>query len=835
MIIAKVRDRDIKLTPLAPVTSGSVGLPVKWEFGEEWDGLQKTAVFKGSDEARDVWLRDDTCSVPLDVLKEYGGPLEIGVYGRLSNGTIVMPTVWGRIDFIRRGVELSEADPSEPEPDWAAQVQAVAQEALEKAEGVEEAAARGDFNGEDGFSPTVETERIDGTNGCIVIEDGAGNKWCFLPGPGSDGDVLIEDDDGNQWHMPAGEAESGEIAAQAEGGGAWHLPVGSDGSGYRITITDKDGEHVAYVWDGERGADGRQGVDGQPGQEGFSPLVNMTEITGGYRLTITDKTGAHSVNIYNGEESIIFVATYGTTTQEELDAAYSAGKLLFAHHDLDYLPLSKASYIEVSGERRWMYAFSGYSFGFHTIMTARKGYGPDWSYREQTVALADDLNTFVAIYGETTQIQLDSAYSEGKIIFVKKDGLCRLLTSTSLYQPTPTAEGIRNYNFALYRPDIKQVETVFWLADGRGWTAATASADWQPKISASGILKGDGAGGVTAAETGTDYGTYSKPSTGIPKTDLASDVQTSLGKADTALQQHQSLAAYRTAADQDAIDAGKEAAGLGLTGASVGDLVRVNAVDATGKPTSWKKVALNEIKCNHNYLENWDFTNPVNQRGQQSYSTTGHCIDRWWRIFGVTTVVDGGISIAGVSSETYGPVFRQALSDPQKFAGKTVTISILVDEITGGYLGLGCSKSRGMNSGTVAVAITRQIMSPGILTTTATIPNDVGSNTYPLLVVNISVAKSATAKIRAVKFELGSEQTLCHNEGTEENPIWVLNEIPDYGEELRKCQRYYQLFRTESLRPTYGEDCRPVMATAQPTNSTLTKDGVTYYTLSSEP
>lgn len=36
-------------------------------------------------------------------------------------------------------------------------------------------------------------------------------------------------------------------------------------------------------------------------------------------------------------------------------------------------------------------------------------------------------------------------------------------------------------------------------------------------------------------------GTYSKPSTGIPKTDLASAVQTSLGKADTALQSHQDI------------------------------------------------------------------------------------------------------------------------------------------------------------------------------------------------------------------------------------------------------------------------------------------------------
>lgn len=47
---------------------------------------------------------------------------------------------------------------------------------------------------------------------------------------------------------------------------------------------------------------------------------------------------------------------------------------------------------------------------------------------------------------------------------------------------------------------------------------------------------------------------YSKPASGIPKTDMAEDVQTSLSKADTALQQHQSLAAYRTSQAQDEID-----------------------------------------------------------------------------------------------------------------------------------------------------------------------------------------------------------------------------------------------------------------------------------------
>lgn len=58
----------------------------------------------------------------------------------------------------------------------------------------------------------------------------------------------------------------------------------------------------------------------------------------------------------------------------------------------------------------------------------------------------------------------------------------------------------------------------------------------QAAITASGILKGDGAGGVSAAVAGTDYGTYSKPSGGIPSSDMTSAVQTSLGKADSAYQ-----------------------------------------------------------------------------------------------------------------------------------------------------------------------------------------------------------------------------------------------------------------------------------------------------------
>jgi hypothetical protein len=47
--------------------------------------------------------------------------------------------------------------------------------------------------------------------------------------------------------------------------------------------------------------------------------------------------------------------------------------------------------------------------------------------------------------------------------------------------------------------------------------------------------------GRNVEEAINDAGTYSKPSGGIPKSDLATDVQTSLNKANTALQEHQDI------------------------------------------------------------------------------------------------------------------------------------------------------------------------------------------------------------------------------------------------------------------------------------------------------
>lgn len=108
--------------------------------------------------------------------------------------------------------------------------------------------------------------------------------------------------------------------------------------------------------------------------------------------------------------------------------------------------------------------------------------------------------------------------------------------------------GTTDYDDLIDKPSINNVT----LSGNK--TAAQlglAAASDIPTVPVQSVNNKTGAVVLNATDVGA--GTYSKPSGGIPKSDLASAVQTSLGKADTALQSVPST--YRTAAAQDAIDA----------------------------------------------------------------------------------------------------------------------------------------------------------------------------------------------------------------------------------------------------------------------------------------
>lgn len=72
-----------------------------------------------------------------------------------------------------------------------------------------------------------------------------------------------------------------------------------------------------------------------------------------------------------------------------------------------------------------------------------------------------------------------------------------------------------------------------------------------------------------------------------------------------------------------------------------------------------------------------------------------------------------------------------------------------------------------------------------LVTITGTVPNN-AEITYEQVTFQPLGSVAGTFDIKAAKLELGQTQTLAH----QENGQWVLNEVPEYGEQLRRCQRY---------------------------------------------
>lgn len=85
----KVEDENIVFTSSPPVFSGDVNtISANFEFGVNWDGLTKYAVFYRSIETPySVTLSNNECLVPHEVM-ETAGRMYIGVYGTSADGKI---------------------------------------------------------------------------------------------------------------------------------------------------------------------------------------------------------------------------------------------------------------------------------------------------------------------------------------------------------------------------------------------------------------------------------------------------------------------------------------------------------------------------------------------------------------------------------------------------------------------------------------------------------------------------------------------------------------------------------------------------------------------------
>ncbi len=101
---AQVLEREL-------LTSGTVGKEIYFIFGDEWDGLNKTAVFEGSGKRITQLGLGESCTIPHEVMAKHGGALRVGVYGRTQDGSAATPTIYAQLGMIQRGADPN-ADPS---------------------------------------------------------------------------------------------------------------------------------------------------------------------------------------------------------------------------------------------------------------------------------------------------------------------------------------------------------------------------------------------------------------------------------------------------------------------------------------------------------------------------------------------------------------------------------------------------------------------------------------------------------------------------------------------------------------------------------------------------
>lgn len=258
------------------LTSGMVGLPVRFSFDSDWDGLNIVAVFDGGGQRISVPLLTDMEAVlPWEVIAKANTRLRIGAEGRKSDGTVVIPTVWANAGYIEEGVKATDEEANPPTPGIYDQIMA--------------AIEAGALKGEQG-DPGPQGEP--GPAGPAGEKGEKGEK-------GDPGNVKIAND--LETKLP-------DVALSANMGAYLREKTEADLLTVQKDLEAKVKERVKTVngiapdENGNVNVEGGSGGSGAPGADGFSPIANVTQTASGAVISITDKSGTTTATIVNGKD-----------------------------------------------------------------------------------------------------------------------------------------------------------------------------------------------------------------------------------------------------------------------------------------------------------------------------------------------------------------------------------------------------------------------------------------------------------------------------------------------------------------------------------------------------
>lgn len=202
-------------------------------------------------------------------------------------------------------------------------------------------------------------------------------------------------------------------------------------------------------------------------------------------------------------------------------------------------------------------------------------------------------------------------------------------------------------------------------------------------------------------------------------------------------------------------------------------------------------ISTKAFPCNPNLLDNPDYA--VNQRGVISLCyINGYMADRWWKYGSAATgdVARGKMRLVSNGTTTCG--WQQRMEADRLIAGMTYTMSFLVkpisiDDLT--EIRLSYGDARDTISGSIALPANTPLNAWTVASYTFTLPESSdGFYNFRIRARNVP----CEFEIGPSKLELGSVQTLAHKDSS---GAWVLNEIPEYVEQLRRCQRYLYVQR----------------------------------------
>ena len=385
-----------------------------------------------------------------------------------------------------------------------------------------------------------ETRRISAEVGVCTVPwellRSEGDITCYVRGIGSDGSLVLR----------TNEANLGTVLGSADGnvpGTGTPTPDVCDETAAKIgdlskLETDEKSQLVGAINEVKRKADNKQ-----------------DKLTAGDNITIA---ADGTISSTGGGAEVFFLDVFVITETEvvanktyaEIKAAIDAGDIIYITDKNGVVYVPQVAKTNTKIELLWLDSHEDRTYRWSAVVNSENA----WS-----VTLPELVNTdrMIADLSEKVDKVTGKGLSTNDYTAADKAKVDAIPASPKYTDTVYDDTAVKNRLTAVEN-EIAGIEA----GSGSGFSGSYNDLTDKPTIPDA-VTEGTVSGWGFTKNTGT----YSKPTGGIPKADLAPAVQTSLGKADSALQSHQSLAAYRTASAQDTIDKGKvdKVTGKGLS------------------------------------------------------------------------------------------------------------------------------------------------------------------------------------------------------------------------------------------------------------------------------